>query len=384
MRLRSATLRNFRNIEAAGIEFSAQFTCLLGSNGQGKTNVIEALYLVAALRPLRNVVRRALIRAEQPEADIEVRVLAAKTGLDHDLRVLLTPTQRTLFKDGKRSDAGQFLGHFVTIAFTPDDLQLAKAGPDGRRRFLDRALLNVRPAYLRAALRYQKALKDRNRLLVDNAPDATLDAFDLVVATEGARIALARHAYAEVLTPSVRARFADIAQPAPHLEIQYRSRLLGTDVPRDVSGLASMFRDALREARVRDRRRKTTSVGPHLDDLSITLDGAPAKDRASQGQHRALVLALKLAEISHLAEALGEAPVLLLDDMSSELDEDRSRQLFDAIRRLEGQVILTSTEPSSVVLQRLGTGADARFYRVRQGSLRDETLRPTSSIPESS
>lgn len=371
MRLHRATIRGFRNIASAELQFSPQFTGLLGPNGQGKTNTIEALYLLAALRPLRSVVRRALIQAGQAESEIQIEVEHARTGLRHELGLVLRGGSRILTKDGKKCDAGQFLGHLVAVAFTPDDLQLAKGGPDGRRRFLDRALLNVRPAYLRSALRYQKAVKDRNRLLVADAPDATVDAFDTVLAQEGAIITCARDAYAQELTPRVQARFRDIAQPAPDLRLTYTSQLLQTADTRSVDGVAQAFETLLRQRRPRDRKRKTTSAGPHLDDLVVSLDDAPAKDRASQGQHRALVLALKLAEISHLAEQLGEPPILFLDDMSSELDENRSRQLFDAIRKLEGQVVLTSTESTTTVLDRLGAAADVRLYKVEAGCLHD-------------
>ena len=369
MRLHNAAIRDFRNIAHANLTFSPQFTCLLGPNGQGKTNTIEALYLVAALRPLRNVVRRSLIRAEQQQAEIQLTVEHDRTGLVHDLGLKLRGGSRSLTKDDKACDASQFLGHAVAIAFTPDDLQLAKGGPDGRRRFLDRALLNVRPAYLKVALRYQKAIKDRNRLLVEDAADSTLDAFDIVVAQEGANMTCARSGYANELTPRVISRFIDIAQPAPDLKLRYASQLLDAADAADVEVVTSVFLDELKKRRDRDRRRKTTSVGPHLDDLVITFDGAPARDRASQGQHRALVLALKLAEISHLAEALGEPPVLFLDDMSSELDEHRSLQLFDAVRSLEGQVVLTSTEAASTVLKRLGVSASVRIYEVSGGEL---------------
>ena len=381
MRLHSASLRNFRNIESAELHFASQFTCLLGPNGQGKTNTIEALYLLAALRPLRNVVRKILLRQGQDEAEVRVTVDHALTGLRHDLGLVLRSGTRVLTKDEKRCDAGQFIGHLVAVAFTPDDLQLAKGGPDGRRRFVDRALLNVRPAYLQAALRYQKAIKDRNRLLAEDAPAATLDAFDTVVAQAGAPIVCARHAYTQALAPKVEARFAEIAQPAPDLHVRYVCQLIDDAEAPTPDSITERFARELRTRRDRDRRRKTTSVGPHLDDLAVTLDGVPARDRASQGQHRALVLALKLAEITHLSEHLKEPPILLLDDMSSELDENRSRQLFEAIMQLDGQVVLTSTEPRSRVVERLGSQSDIAFYSVDSGRLvRSE---PPLALPKS-
>ena len=238
------------------------------------------------------------------------------------------------------------------MSFTPDDLSLGKGSPEGRRKFLDRAMLDLRPSYLQRALRYAKAIKDRNRILIDEGSDEMLDAFDRIIATEGSAICAARAEYVEEVAPKIVRHFERIAQPAPALRIAY-----------DCSPEAmkeETFLQALFDRRLNDRRRKQTSVGPHLDDLVFTLDGASIKDRASQGQHRAIVLALKLAELTHLTERLGEPPVLLLDDMSSELDAERSEQLFRSVSQLEGQVIMTSTQTPALA---------ARIYRVENGKL---------------
>lgn len=362
MRILRAELEDFRNISRAELELSPHFTALIGPNGQGKTNTLEALYLVSALRPLRNVARSALIRAGAAAARITVDVERGTTGLEHRLELSLDARTRTLSKDGKRIDAGSFLGTLVSVAFTPDDLQLAKGGPDARRRFLDRALLNLRPAYLSRALRYAKAVRDRNRVLADEGPDEVLEVFDELVAREGAEIARARDHYVAELEPRVREHFERIARPAPTFAVRYATSL-------ELSGeeeTRGRFLERLRDRRKVDRRRRTTSVGPHLDDLELTLDGQQVRERASQGQHRAIVLALKLAEIVHLTERLGEPPVLLLDDMSSELDPERSLQLFELVAHLEGQVILTSTEEPRALEEALGAGAR---YRVQGGAL---------------
>ena len=369
MRLRSAVIRNFRNIESAQLDFSPQYTCLLGPNGQGKTNAIEALYLLSALRPLRNVTRKALVRAGAAEAQITLKVSHDQSGLLHELGLTLRGSGRVLVKDDKRCDTANFLGHSVAVAFTPDDLQLAKGGPDARRRFLDRALLNIRPAYLNSALRYQKAVKDRNRLLVEEANDTTIDAFDTVLAKEGASITRARLDYTTTLQELVLHRFSEIAHPAPTLSVRYSSSLLPLVDSPDVSALQASFVRELANRRKRDRRRRTTSLGPHLDDLIFCFDGQPVRERASQGQHRALMLSLKLAQISHLAEQLGEPPLLLLDDMSSELDAQRSKQLFEAIRGLRGQVVLTSTDSANTVIERLGPDAEVSIYEVDAGRI---------------
>lgn len=363
MRLISVELERFRNIAHARLELTPAFNVLVGPNGQGKTNTLEAIYLLSALRPLRSVQRRALIAHGEEETKLRARVERASTGLTHDLEMTLSARSRSLAKDEKRCEATSFLGMAVAVAFTPDDLQLPKGGPDARRRFLDRALLNIRPSYLERAMRYARALKDRGRILHEQGTDSVLDAYDQVLAAEGAAIAVARAAYVRELASRVEAKFDEIASPAPALRMRYESSLGEVVEDGDEEAVRSRFLEELGARRPTDRRRKTTSIGPHLDELALTLDKAAVRDRASQGQHRAIVLALKLAEITHLAERLGEAPILLLDDMSSELDRERSRQLYDAIGRLEGQVLLTGTEePRS--LDRVGAVFDVSEGRI--------------------
>lgn len=370
MRVVSAKLSGFRNIQLAEFSRFASVTALFGENGQGKTNALEAFYLAAALRPLRSVQRQALLWNTAEKARIDLRVFHQKTQLSHDLRIELSAKSRTLFKDDKRVEAKPFLGALVAVAFTPDDLQLAKGSPEGRRRFLDRALLNQQPSYLDLALSYSRALKDRNRLLVDGCDDALLAPYEALLADYGARITEAREAYVKRLFPKLEGFFSAIARPAPKLELRYQSRLKPFE-----ASLKAQFLDRLKALRGHDRRRKSTSLGPHLDDLELRLDGVLAKDRASQGQHRALVLALKLAEITDLADQLGEAPVLLLDDMSSELDPKRSRQLFETIQSLDAQLIMTSTDAKILDLAGLAKRS-FQAYEVDSGRFRplDESL----------
>lgn len=370
MRLLSAQLTDFRNIRETSLTLSPSFTALIGPNGQGKTNAIESLYLIAALRPLRSVPRRALVHSEASRCEVKIEVLVESTGLTHDLSLALEGASRTLTKDGKKCSAASFLGHAVAVAFTPDDLSLAKGGPDGRRRFLDRALLNIRPAYLDRAMRYTKAVKDRNKVLAERGSDDTLDAFDEIIASEGAAIMAARAEYCAQIGPMVVENFEGICTPAPALTIRYAPSLrLAPDDDDSPESTKAAFLRELAGRRGLDRIRRTTSVGPHLDDVELGLDGKTAKERASQGQHRALVLALKLAEITHLASQLGEPPILLLDDMSSELDRERSRQLFESVASLEGQVILTSTEEPASLRSMLANPDELAIYDVNGGTL---------------
>lgn len=367
MRFVSVRGANFRNLARFDLALGPGWNLLVGPNGQGKTNTLEALFFLSALRPLRSVTLKNLIRAGEEAARVEAEVYRSTTALSHRLGAELTATARKFSKDGKQATHRRMAGTVVSIAFTPDDLALSKGSPDGRRKFLDRAVFNTQPAYLQTVLRYQKALKDRNRLLADGAPETMLLPFDDLVAQSGAEMLLARQGYVARTFPRVFEWFEKIAQPAPALGMRYDSEILAQAGDGATAGdVTAQFRASLLASRGRDRARKSTSHGPHRDDLALTMDGAPAKDRASQGQHRALVLALKLAEIEDASQGLGEPPVLLLDDMSSELDAQRTEQLFAAVQSLKGQVILTSTAPIDSVR---AVDADATVLSVRAGCI---------------
>jgi DNA replication and repair protein RecF len=369
MRINRATLRDFRNLSSAELSLETQFTALVGPNGQGKTNTLEALYFALALRPLRNVPRRALVRAGAEAARIEIDLTRRTTGLRHALSVELAGRSRTLRRDEKKVDARTYLQSGVAVTFSPDDLALGKGSPERRRRFLDRALLNAYPGHLDRALRYQRALKERNRLLSTGGSGPQLEAYDEILSRVGAAIVRARAQLVADLAPRVRAHFAAIADPAPALSLRYTPSLSDVDVCADESTLVEAYRQALLGRRSLDRRRGSTTLGPHLDDVEFTFDGHPLKERASQGQFRALALALKLAELRHAAEVWGEPPILLLDDMSSELDRGRSRQLFDTVTHLDGQVVLTSTDSPEDLRRTLDLADPLLVWTVEGGQL---------------
>jgi DNA replication and repair protein RecF len=364
MRILAAELSDFRNFEEVALQFSPSRTVLVGANGQGKTNLLEALYMVAGLRPLRSVPRSELIRYAARRAKVRVSITSEHSGLTHELEVELFRTTRRLTKDHKRCDTTSFLGCFVAVAFTPDDLQLTKGSPELRRRFLDRAILNAQPSHLDTALRYAQALKARTRLLAQDASDQVLDSYDEVLAGEGAKLMIARQTYVAALAPVLVSTFESIATPAPPLSVRYQSTVPEAGLSRDRDALEAELRQLLARRRTHDRHRRSTSIGPHRDDLELYFEDKAVKMRASQGQHRALVLALKLSEIRMVTERLGEPPVLLLDDISSELDQVRSRQLFEAVEGLRGQVILSTTEAGQIPAP-----PGTRFYDVAEGRL---------------
>lgn len=375
MLLRHLSLREFRNFAAADLDFGERFTVLHGPNGVGKTNVLEALYLVATLRSFRSPDLGPLIRHGASEARVEVSGQDLSLGLGTRLAVHLTctarQTRRLALADGKTVRSGpDFYGRLRAILFTPEDLGVLRGSPTGRRQFLDRALFARDRAHIADIADYDKLLRSRNRVLRGEdagiAPDqqqGLLDAYDAGLAAAGARIWTRRERLLADLRGAFAEAFAQIHGRHLSVTIDYLSKLPGGPGEDPQARLA----DALRAARRHDLVRGTTTVGPHRDDFEVRLDGQDAGAFASQGQARALVLAFKIAELQDARARVGEAPVLLLDDVSSELDPQRSAQLFEALLREAGQCVLTTTAPHFIGLP---AGGDCRYIEVDRGHIK--------------
>ena len=339
MLLHDVSTRAFRNLADQRVELAPNTTVLYGQNGQGKTNFLEACYLLCTLRPLRAQKLLELVRFGA--AGARVRGRFELPGGEREVEVAIEDGKRAAQVDGKPvRDPTDLFGGLAVVAFTPDDLNLLRGGPDGRRRLLDRAVQNRHPHHLADARDYLRALKSRNQLLRERAAPALIEAFDEPLARLGTRIRARR----EELLGELRALRS---QP---------------------SGAGEELRAALTQRLERDRERGFTSVGPHADELWIGIGERAARLYASQGQARAVMLAFKIAEIENLRAAQGRAPLLLLDDVSSELDPDRNRYLMEYLKSLAAQVVLTTTDAKLVAT---AAGPDALFYAVRAGCLQE-------------
>jgi DNA replication and repair protein RecF len=323
------------------IEPHPRFNVLSGDNGQGKTNVLEAIYLLGTLRSFRAGKTEEMVRFGAAQALVRARVEKLETA--RLLEVTLAPGHKHARVDGKGARASDYFGGFNVVLFAPEDLRLPKGPPAGRRRFLDRAVWNAHPAYLSEVQTYEKVLRSRNAVLRDGGQTDMLEVYDEQLGRAAVPIVTRRRALIEELGPLVQAAFEQVTQTGLRLSIAYETELEITDIERSM-------RDKLRADLRKDLARGVTSSGPHHDDLALVLDGKEARLYASQGQLRAIVLALKIAEIEFLRQKLGDSPVLLLDDVSSELDPKRNAQLFDFLKSVPCQAFITTTHRGHVLL----------------------------------
>ena len=363
MILRELRARGWRNLASFTFRPGPGATVLFGQNGQGKTNILEAAYTALCFRSFRTNSLSDLItwgnQGAAVEAEITVRTL------DRTLKVQIAQGHKTTLLDGKvvRRDSSALLG-VGAVLFGPEDLRLPRAAAAERRRFLDRAVFGAYRPYFREVLTFERVLKSRNVLLRRGSVDATLLAsYDEKLAEAGARIVTRRREIVRSLLPRLEATLRQIHRESV-AGMRYTSdpRVQAADSEGEV---VTALREGLLAHREADQRRGFTGFGPQTDDLELELAGHLAREHASQGQLRSLVLALKLAELEHLREALGEAPLLLLDDVASELDQDRRRSLFEAMTALSCQSLITVTERDH-----LPPLPDCVDYRVSGGELR--------------
>jgi len=350
-------LVSFRNIESASLEPSPRFNLIWGDNGQGKTSILEALYAVATTRSFRTDRLAQIIRTGDAEARVGAAVREA--SFTRQLALKLGPRGRAVELDGKRPKTlSSYAVRTPLVVFHPRDLELVTGGATERRRLLDRLILYADPQGAEAARRYAEALKDRQRLLDTRGVAAPeLGDFEHVAAEHGARFARARHEAAARLVPQLLSAFRSVIAPGLTLAAEY--------VPGG-SQEASVFEQELRARRPEDCRRGRASFGPQRDELSLAIDGRPARSDASQGQQRLLSLSLKLAELRCIESARRAHPVLLLDDVSSELDAARTDSVLALLGASQGQIFVTTTRPELFSTSAFAGAAPANF-RVENG-----------------
>ena len=333
-------LRDFRSYEARDISLSNTLTVLVGRNAVGKTNAVEALQMLTAGTSFRHPTPVQQIR----EGCERARIAAVLEGDGRvvDVACTIEPGRRSFERNGKRVHAQDMPETLMSVLFNPDDLSLVKRGASQRRDELDSFGCQANRGYSKVLAAYQRSIEQRNRLLKDDMPDlAMLDAWDASVALGGATLALARMRLFERLAERMRDIYQQIS-PGETLSIAYVSSIGEDLLSHTRDEVADIYAARLAEGRSDDLRRQTTLIGPHRDDVTFSIDGRDVRQYGSQGQQRSVVLALKMAEVVLSEEILGEQPLLLLDDVMSELDAER-RAAFVAFIQQGIQTVITTT-----------------------------------------
>ena len=334
MQLARLRLRDFRNYARLDAEFPPGFHLILGENAQGKTNLLEAIYLLATLRSFRGVGGTQMVRHGAKGYFIGAGVVGQG---QNEIQLYWSMPERRVGLDGRTvRRISDYLGTFRAVVFCADDLQLVKGTSRVRRRFLDLLLSQTQPGYLACLQRYTRALRSRNALLRQRSLDeATLDGFTRELVTAGEVIIQARAALVPRTIPFVQASHRRIASGRETLHLAYQPQ-----VRHD-------FAVELAQSRPRERAQRLTMVGPHRDELELLIDDQPASRFGSEGQKRTVALALKMAQAEFLQHAHGNPPVLLIDDVMGELDLKRRSgwvPLLNTVAQGRGQVFMTCTE----------------------------------------
>ena len=374
MRLLSLEVQNYRNIASASLTPGRELTVICGNNGQGKTNLLEAIWLLTGGKSFRGGKDAELVRRGEPFAVLEASTLSAQhpeelllEEPEEERRIRMTIGTPDSSRPGRNASvngappkrASALAGSFPAVVFDPGHLSLVKGAPEGRRKFLDAALCQLYPGYLTVYRRYIRALQQKNALLRRSAagPErpyaekaALLEVLNAELAVQGEAIQQRRRAYLERLGPLACSNYAELSHGAERMELHYAAQF-------EPGGLA----DLLRAHQSEELRAGQSLCGPHREDIELLLDGQPAKVFASQGQQRSVVLSLKMAEAAAAAAITGEHPVLLLDDVLSELDDGRKQYLLTRMR--EKQTFVTSCDDTAFLK------TDGEVYRMNGGVL---------------
>ncbi|MFH1531796.1 MAG: DNA replication and repair protein RecF [Pseudomonadota bacterium] len=373
MFIRTARFFAYRNLAEVRLELEDGFNVFAGRNGQGKTNLLEGLYLLAMPRSFRagRFADWVMTGAEQGAVQC---TLATGHG-DLALALQLEGGRRSWFLDDQRvAGVAEIAAHLKIVFFGPEDLKLIKGGPEERRRFLDRAAYREDPAHLERVQVYRELLSQRNTLLrefgIGRLPAGLLESYEEQLIRRGAELTATRARLAADLGAEIAGYWAGVqAVSGGSVTLRYRSGYGFEPEGMDAGTLLAATEESLARARAEDMARAGTSVGPHLDDLEIRFDDHPARVHASQGQIRSLAAALRMGELILWRRRQGEAPILMMDDLSSELDRDHYRVIMEGVRAHAGQVILTTTTPKYVL-----QNTEAALFHVYEGRVeRDAT-----------
>lgn len=353
MRINYFSCRNFRNLEETEINNFDEMNVICGENAQGKTNLLEGMWLFTGIKSFRSAKDAAFVRFGKEKAELKMDFSA--DGIENDAEIEIKEHRTASLNGSKLKSAAALAGSFKAIVFSPDDLELVSGGPAVRRRFLDIAIGQLYPAYIGISKAYARAVTQRNRIIKDYRYDGTLsvmlDVFENEIAANGRKIYAFRNKYTEYLKEFLPSVYGGISSGKEVLETEYMP----------VCGADELL-EKLKKARADDMYSGTTSIGPHRDELIFKINGISARNFGSQGQKRSVSLSVKLAEAEIINKLSGEYPVFLLDDVMSELDPERQNYVLNHIKGI--QSFITCCDPSNIAQLKKG-----KIINVKKGQV---------------
>ncbi|MBS6952874.1 MAG: DNA replication/repair protein RecF [Enterocloster asparagiformis] len=334
MIIESIELKNYRNYEELHMELNEGTNILYGDNAQGKTNILEAVYVCCTSKSHKNAKDRDIIRFDQDESHIKMQIRKNDVPYRIDMHLKKNKPKGIAINGMPIRRASELFGIANVVCFSPEDLNIIKNGPSERRRFIDMELCQLNKLYVHSLVQYNKVLVQRNKLLKELAfrPDyeETLDVWDMQLVNYGKEVMEYRRDFVSRLNEMIHGIHARLSGQKEDLKICYEP---DTDI--------GQFEEALKRSRPQDMKQKTTLCGPHRDDISFFVNGIDIRKFGSQGQQRTAALSLKLSELELVKQLIHDRPILLLDDVLSELDAGRQNHLLNAINDI--QTIITCT-----------------------------------------
>lgn len=334
----SLSFRNLRNLGDQSVNFKPGFNVIWGPNGQGKTNIVEAIYILSTTKSFRTSSLSDVVKFGQTQTAIEGGVVA-NIG-EYSLRFILQNDKKQVFVNGNRENIlSQYVGKLVAVVFSPADLEIVRDGPAGRRKVIDKHMADINPGIVDNLINFSRALRSKSLILKEGGAEHQLrpqiEAWNVIIAREGTMITRERAKLISELEGEINQIYKNFAASDGEIKLTYDGDFNCLD---EGQGLVS-----LNLAMTRELARGAPLIGPQRDDFIITVNGHEAKSFCSQGQTRSIVIAMKLALLNILERRLSERPLVILDDVDSELDRGRSAGLFDFIRSTSGQVFITGT-----------------------------------------
>ncbi len=352
MIIKNIEIKNFRNIENIYLEPTEEINIICGENAQGKTNLIEAIWFFTGAKSFRGIKDNEAIKKNKEKASLKLEFLSSL--IENTAEIEIKDKKNARLNGKNLNSPANLAGNFNCVVFSPDDLNFISGSPSLRRKFIDIAIGQLYPKYIDVLREYTRAVKQRNNILKDSIKDGSLifllEDFEKIISNEGKKIIDYRKKYIEYLKKSATEIYSGISEKKEILNIEY------------FSTVKENFEEELKISRENDKFRGITSIGPHRDDIIFKINDLNAREFASQGQKRSIVIALKLAEAEIIKNITNNQPVILLDDVMSELDKNRQNYILNKIKGV--QVFITCCDEENFNILKNG-----KIIRIKNGEI---------------